>query len=498
MDIEYRRDLNHNYMIVKGTGPDVPDDYETRVISANRIPGLLTCSMQYIDAEIWYSYDVTSLQKLTVFCESRKIGKSEIVKILSEILRILEGLEDYLLDFQHLVLMPSCVCIDFDTMELRLMYVPFYLMDIRRSLRELTEYLIGCADHSDQGAIVLGYRFCHAVQENNTQLGDLMGVLYGKEYGTGLREDDMVSGGSGIKEQYPEKELREEDSDSLMLGIRTVDFADPGERAKRGESGARKWHRAERGKPGKDARSRIPGRPAVIAVFIGLLVLAAVFVFLHTDLLRHISIYTLCGIGAGICAVMLSVYLAGERHEGRKDVRKAAQEEFSEEKQDPRTEETPDEMPILPDAVDGNTVMCERGDASEQVPHDDLPVTLLLSSYRPARGPEDRWLLPTQDGKDKKHLDGSDILIGKNQQYADMIIDSPAVSRIHARLRFRAGRYFIEDLSSRNGTTVNGEPLGGEEERVLSEGDVITFADVSYIFSTTEKGADCESRGAGV
>ena len=94
MDIEYRRDMNHNYMIVKEMGPDVPDDYETRVISTNRIPGRLICSMQYIDAEIWYSYDVTSLQKLTVFCESRKIGKSDITKILSEILRILDGLED--------------------------------------------------------------------------------------------------------------------------------------------------------------------------------------------------------------------------------------------------------------------------------------------------------------------------------------------------------------------------------------------------------------------
>ena len=178
MDIEYRRDMNHNYMIVKEMGPDVPDDYETRVISTNRIPGLLTCSMQYIDAEIWYSYDVTSLQKLTVFCESRKIGKSEIMKILSEILRILEGLEDYLLDFQHLILMPSCVCMDFDTMEIRLMYVPFYCRDIRRSLRELTEYLLGCVDHSDQSAIVLGYRFCHEIQENNTQLGDLRKTIW--------------------------------------------------------------------------------------------------------------------------------------------------------------------------------------------------------------------------------------------------------------------------------------------------------------------------------
>ena len=122
---------------------------------------------------------------------------------------------------------------------------------------------------------------------------------------------------------------------------------------------------------------------------------------------------------------------------------------------------------------------------------------MLLSSYRPARGPEDRWLLPTSEGQTGKHLTGDDILIGKNQQYVDMIIDSPAVSRIHARLRFRAGRYFIGDLSSRNGTTVNGEAVCGEEERVLSEGDVITFADVSYIFSADD-GADCESRGGGV
>ena len=91
MDIEYRRDMNHNYMIVKSAGADIPDDYETRVLITNRIPGLLTCRMQYIDTEIWYSYDVTSLQKLTVFSETRSIGKKEFITILSEILRILEG-----------------------------------------------------------------------------------------------------------------------------------------------------------------------------------------------------------------------------------------------------------------------------------------------------------------------------------------------------------------------------------------------------------------------
>ena len=496
MDIEYRRDMNHNYMIVKGTGPDVPDDYETRVISANRIPGLLTCSMQYINAEIWYSYDVTSLQKLTVFCESRKIGRTEITKVLSEILRILEGLEDYLLDFQHLLLIPSCVCMDFDTMEIRLMYVPFYSRDIRKSLRELAEYLLGCADHNDQSAIVLGYRFCHEVQENNTQLGDLMGVLYGTDRsGAESQPDDIMYSGSGLKATHVGKDRQEIERVGAPSEIYADGFMDSDERGKSGETRVYQDTGSENGKTGKRMRFLLPGRPAAVAVFTGLIILAALYVILHTDFLRHVSVYTLCGIGAAVCAVILFVYIVRERSGNENDMREMSGKtpEDRRARQDERA--VTDDVSMLPDAAAGDQAMPERRDTSEQQPRDDLPVTELLSSYRPVRGPEDRWLLPKADGFAKIHLTGNDLLIGKNQQYAEMIVDSPAVSRIHARLRFRAGRYFIEDLSSRNGTAVNGEPVCGEEERVLSEGDEITFADVSYIFSATESGADCESRG---
>jgi pSer/pThr/pTyr-binding forkhead associated (FHA) protein len=47
-----------------------------------------------------------------------------------------------------------------------------------------------------------------------------------------------------------------------------------------------------------------------------------------------------------------------------------------------------------------------------------------------------------------------------------------AVSRFHARLRFRGGRWILQDLESTNGTTLNGERVGRSE---LRAGDVIAI-----------------------
>lgn len=475
MDIEYRRDMNHNYMIVKSAGSDIPDDYETRVLITNRIPGLLTCRMQYIDTEIWYSYDVTSLQKLTVFCETRSVGKKEFVAILSEILRILEGLEDYLLDFQHLILQPSCICMDFDTMDIHLMYVPFYCRDIRTSLRELTEYLLGVADHSDQSAIVLGYRFYHEVQENTTQLGDLMGVLYEKngvspDMKSEAGPDTFVYMGIAGKEDAQDKG-ETPGAVPQLSAVEPTDFSDSGN--------SRKHHRKRDARDVGNRRLR-PSRSAVFVVLAGFTCLAVLFAIMHTNLLHYVSIYTLGGILAGICAAILAVSYVKDRRRMEKE---QPAERVNEQMEMPESSSTAEvRLPAREEMV------------SPKKDTDDEPrVTTLLSSYRPAHGPEDRWLIPVSGEYVRWHLTGEDIIIGKQQQYAQMVIDSPTVSRIHARLRFRAGRYFIGDLSSRNGTTVNGESLCGEEERVLSDGDVISFADVSYILSRTEDGARCET-----
>jgi transcriptional regulator with PAS, ATPase and Fis domain len=71
-----------------------------------------------------------------------------------------------------------------------------------------------------------------------------------------------------------------------------------------------------------------------------------------------------------------------------------------------------------------------------------------------------------------------EAVVGRSEP-ADILIDSPGVSRRHALIRTEGTRVVVEDLQSRNRTRVNGERLSGE--RTLQYGDVITFGDVSAL-----------------
>ena len=77
-------------------------------------------------------------------------------------------------------------------------------------------------------------------------------------------------------------------------------------------------------------------------------------------------------------------------------------------------------------------------------------------------------------------------VIGRSST-CDIVIDLTLVSRRHAEIVYHDQRYFASDLESRNGTLVNGEPLQPREERVLSHGDLLSFADdqVTLLFQET-------------
>jgi pSer/pThr/pTyr-binding forkhead associated (FHA) protein len=91
----------------------------------------------------------------------------------------------------------------------------------------------------------------------------------------------------------------------------------------------------------------------------------------------------------------------------------------------------------------------------------------------------DMWLtLP--DGKEQELSES--ITIGRDQKN-DLTFASPSVSRDHAALSFRDGRWYIEDRGSFNGTFLNGARLQPGRPVPLRHADRIGIGPETVLFS---------------
>jgi pSer/pThr/pTyr-binding forkhead associated (FHA) protein len=75
-------------------------------------------------------------------------------------------------------------------------------------------------------------------------------------------------------------------------------------------------------------------------------------------------------------------------------------------------------------------------------------------------------------------LDAPLVSIGRRIDN-DIVLDSSAVSRHHAQIRWRYGRFVLYDVGGRGSTAVNGQSV---TEYVLQAGDVIALSNVSIIY----------------
>jgi hypothetical protein len=79
-------------------------------------------------------------------------------------------------------------------------------------------------------------------------------------------------------------------------------------------------------------------------------------------------------------------------------------------------------------------------------------------------------------------LNSLPFVLGKLSGQVDYLIDQNTISRLHAKIIKEEEAYYIMDLNSRNGTSVNGERLKGRDPYKLKHGDTIGLSNYFFKF----------------
>lgn len=511
MYAEYKRDVSHNYLILREEEKVNTASYQVRMLTGNVIPSILKCRLQGLDGNLLFYYDITSRQSLASFYEQRKFHRKDLHMLFGGFIRVMEEMAEFLMNTDQLLLCPEYIFLDIEKREVKFCCLPDYHHPIQEQFRELTEYLLPRLDHEDPQAVSMGYGVYRKAMETGFQLEHIKEAIYQNREVTGKNDNKDSAQKQGQKP--PENNLDGADN----FGEKIQEKADVSHLLETDVENKTSKRKKDKKKEESDfQKSSNEWTGALLCVFT-----AAVLIILL--ILRYLGY--LPGIpaeaifGGAIILLVLAAFLSWTAEkkkqkkqmsaEWRKKVKRELDDTYESSSEKRRKERNSEDLyeadsvqEKMPEWGDGKYKMPEqtgetgtnRLENSQNVYRETVQQnenyetektenygeTVVLSAGQ-TEGPAS--LVSREPGELATiYLDRDLMVIGKMENAADAVISLPTVSRIHAKIRKVDEEYYLSDLNSRNGTSVNGRLLKTGEEYQLQDEDQVEFAQARYIF----------------
>ena len=492
MKSEYKRDMNHNYLILTGEDVIDTDSYQVRMIVANAVPDLLQCRIQGIDGKFMVYYDVTSRHSLTALFEDRKLGIEDLQIILGGFIQVMEEMSEYLLNPCQLILEPEYIYMDSEKKNVRFCYLPGFHGEVQKQFQNLAEYFLPKLDHEDGKAVMLGYGVYRRALEDSFHLEHIKEELYKVREG---KESDFMDYEKKIVQQPEQIDSGKEEQQKELWESGSWERESNVNSEKKTQK--RRSEKKDKTKKTKDVKIW-----KSVAGFAGaLLILLGITTGMAGGYLPRVSTEILLGVILLLMVLGMLVYILLKKVSGNEQKKRDIEEKVQ--STDERYNRQKEMMWQTCEAGEKKNRMEEAAVAGEGITEKRNPVSEKLTkdvekrkkteevsegfgetkiqSSGAVKGPA--TLVSREPGELATiYLDQDITVIGKLKTAADAVINVPTVSRIHAKIRRRDGEYYLTDLNSRNGTSVNGQMLKTGEDYFLKDEDEVDFAQARYIF----------------
>ncbi len=435
-EVCYRRQMGQNEMMIC-VDSRREECYETRMMKYNEIPGLLKFAFRRMDDKCWFCYQITSCQPLARLVETQTLKAEPLRQLLHGMIQTFQGLGEYLLSEEQILLEPEFLYIDLDDWTPRLCLMPGKEGDFTREFSQLLQFLLEKTDHRDKEAVALIYGLYRESLKENYGFETFWERLADPEHKDAEqeeREEHSWSQKEEVREPEPALELDEKEApaagQSLMWG----------------------------------------------AYFLSIPFLALFLLWIWKGRQGLWQYGLVFGIGSTVLAAVLS-FLSLVRQDTGSAVKRLQKDKGNRRKSE-KNEDVPSWAMIFEAEEEGEGNEQEK--PSEVSLEEDCTHTTLLWS-QPKQ--EECFCLVSVDGKNENiAIRYYPFLIGKQENLSDHVLNRDTVSRLHIRLDREDEICHLTDLNSTNGTSVNGRRLEANETVALSLGDEIVIADQRFRF----------------
>lgn len=542
MQVSYKRDMNHNYLILDPEEQIFGNEYQIRMLSINDIRGLLKCNMKKMDGKVYFYYEVTSRQSLERIFEKSTMSMEDIKALLLGVKSSIENVSAYLLEPDHVLLNSSYIYMDIETKEPSLCYLPSYKGNITNSFKELAEFILKRLDHNDPGAVALGYDIYRQTTEENFSIDQIIQSVYrqqtssdlslnGKSDSTGQPvqpgvKNEMTS--EAYKNQKKLKEIIEKDDESPFIdttdpelkkqiksekeegklkketALRKYKDKDIKKHNEVKEKGDKSFHynrkkdvkmegNGNRAGSGRKIWKKLDFKLNFIIVAVTVAAIVGIFAagsYLEADMtqLGGIVFFVLGGVGYLISFINRKKPNKIEKTEKEKTGSDSIMGFLKESKDDAESEYDEEINMSGKGRINGNlkttiessilSVQTDLQEDNQEEQEEQIGKTTILCGNEELKKLCFISMEPRIRGNILLYEEA--LYIGKMKSKVDVRIDLPVVSRVHAKVWKEDGIFYVMDLNSMNGTFLNGERLEANEKREIRPSDEVAFATASY------------------
>lgn len=465
-EIRYYKDLEHNYLVIKGMADREKETYHNKMITGNYMKNMLPCSIRMMNGEPYFYYEISSRQNIRQFYGNRSIGLSGLHHLFEAIDAASKEAKEYLLDDAHIILEPEYLFINPGTKEYFFLYFP-QENNCDSAMTAFAEFLVDKVDHEEDKAVEIVYYIYEHIVNHTFILSEILELL------------------SSAKEIPVEKEdICQTETDNEIQETGSVRGRQEYRNEFEAGYGTEKEPEYEIENESSSFNGQSGGRMAsAVLLLVSIVTVAVIFGIRYFFVLTpEESVLTIAGmvVLAVISALLLLhllVSFTGNRSGGfikQENIMGSAQEErdYGDGRNithdlwmDARIHKTMAAVPAE-----------KRNDKSDSFCENTVFIEETFSNL-------ENKLYGINKGN-RYHIDLSVLpcTIGKMAGGVDIVIRDETVSRIHARFTREGKTVFVTDLNSTNGTFKNGLRLEPNETVCIEPGDEIRFGRMAFSY----------------